>query len=246
MDNIFFSKDRDKVLNRCFLNDIKKIVNVGINYESSIQSLSLANKYSNIYATVGIHPLEVEAISENIIPKIYELAISNKVVAIGETGLDYTLPHYNKELQKKWFKEHLNIAKNVNLPVIIHSRMANQDTLEILNQTAVLERGGVVHCFSGDLKMANEYISRNLFISFSGNITYDENKKIKEVIKNIDISRLLIETDSPYISPEPLRYRRNSPLNIKYIFEEVAKIRKMDFEELSEIVYRNSQKLFGI
>lgn len=246
MDNIYFFRDRDSILKKCFLGGVKNIINIGINYESSVESVKLSIKYTEVYASVGIHPLEVCAMNKITIEDIYKIADNKKVIAIGEIGLDYFSLQCNKEMQKIWFRKQICLAQKLNLPIIVHARKSHQDILQALDEVGVPEMGGVIHSFYGDINLAKEYIKRNFFISIGGYITYEENEIIKKMVKELEISKLLVETDSPYNTPNPFRKKRNVPLNLRYISDEIAKIKKMDVINLNSVLVYNAKKLFRI
>ncbi len=229
----------EEIINNMKKNNIFGITN-GVDELSSNEAIELSKKYNNIYAAIGFHPSEVEKISNNYIEYI-ESNISN-IIAIGEIGLDY---HYGKEnidLQKKLFEDQLLIAEKYNKPVIVHSRDATMDTYEILKKYNVK---GVLHAFSGSLEMANKFIKLGFKLGIGGVITF-KNCNLKDVISNIDIKNIVLETDSPYLSPEPVRGTKNTPLNLKYIVDFIAKIKNISYEEVLDITTDTAVSLFDL
>lgn len=245
-DDKRYSEDRENVLQSLKNKNVTKVVNIGADIKSSISSISLAEKYDFIYATVGIHPHDVKDIKTNDIEKLKGLASHEKVVAIGEIGLDYYYENSPKEEQKKWFKEQIQLAKEVELPIVIHTREASKDTFDIIEDTKAYELGGVFHCFSGSKEMALKYVEKGFYIGVGGVITYKNARKLIEVVQEISLENILIETDSPYLSPVPNRGKRNDSTNLIYIIEEIAKIKNISKEEVIATTYKNGLKLFNI
>ena len=237
-----FEEDRDIIINQIKENNIKYVTVVGYNIESSIKAIEIANKYDNIYATVGISPNDLE--SEIDLEKIESLAQDKKVVAIGEIGLDYYWNKENKDLQKKAFIMQINLANELNLPIVIHTREAIMDTLEILKTNQVLKKG-VFHCCPLNRELVKEALKLGFYISFAGPITFKNSKNADEIINLVPNDKMLIETDSPYLSPEPLRGRRNDSRNVKYVAQKIALVKKMKIEEVAEITFSNGEEIFG-
>jgi len=246
LDDEKFDEDRDDVIKSLKEDGIDIVINPGADLNSSIKAVSLAEKYENIYAAVGVHPHSVTEMDEATMDMLRSFAKKDKVVAIGEIGLDYYYDYSPRDAQKKWFREQLNLAKEVGLPVIIHSRDAAGDTLEIIKEAQDGRLRGVMHCYSGSLDMAMEYIKLGFYISFAGPVTFKNSKKSKEVAKAIPLDRLLIETDSPYMTPEPYRGRRNEPKYVRYVAETIAEIKGISLEDIAERTSENAKKLFGI
>ena len=245
-DDEKFDLDRDEAIRRAYSEGVLYIVNIGANIESSKKSVELADKYDFMYAAVGVHPEEVGLLPDNYIDVLEDLVNNNrdKVVAIGEIGLDYYCSCVPKELQKKFFIEQVDLAKRVDLPIVIHSRDAHKDTLDIIKNENITR--GILHCFSGSQEMADEVLKRGLYIAIGGVVTFKNAKKIVEVIKNVPIDRLLIETDLPYLAPEPLRGKRNESGNLKYIVEKISEIKDMLPEDVARITMENAKKLYGV
>lgn len=241
-DDKAFDEDREIILDLLPQNNIKYVVNAGSDINSSIASVELANKYPYMYATVGIHPNEVQNISNLDI--IRDLCNNPKVVAIGEIGLDY---HYTREyidLQKYWFNEQLKLAKELNLPVIIHSREASQDCFNIIKDSKIDK--GDIHCYSGSVEMALEYIKMGFYIGIGGVITFSNSKKLVEVVNSIPLNKILIETDSPYLSPVPNRGKRNNSQNLIYICEKIAQIKQVTVNKVEKTTCDNARLLFNV
>lgn len=241
-----FDRDREQVIYQCRDEGVVCIINAGTDVSSSIKSISLAGKYSFIYATVGVHPHDAKTMDENSIEVLSALARKDKVVAIGEIGLDYHYDFSPREQQKEAFRKQLNLARELNLPVVIHDREAHGDIMEILREENACEIGGVMHCFSGSKEMARECMDMNFYISFAGPVTFSNARKAKEIAEYVPIDRILIETDCPYLTPVPHRGKRNYPGNVKYVSEEIARIKGLDVEELLEAVAVNTKTLFNV
>lgn len=240
-----FSEDYDAiddVMNNCREANISKIINSGINMMTNKEALVLSKKYKNMYITLGIHPEDAENYKEEDLLFIKDNLCNEKVVAIGEIGLDYHYEGYNKEKQIELFRKQLKIASEYNLPVVIHSRDATKDTIDILNEYNVK---GVIHSFSGSYETACIYIKMGFLLGINGVITF-KNCNLKDVIKRIDISNLVLETDSPYLTPVPFRGKRNEPKYIVDIAEFVANIKGISIDELSKITNENVKRVFDI
>lgn len=245
-DDEAFHEDREELLNSMQGNGIGYIVNVGASMESTKASVELASQYEFVYAAVGVHPSDVEGLREDDIQRIQTYSALEKVVAIGEIGLDYHYPKPERETQKKWFQRQLELAQAVSLPVIIHSRDAANDTLEILKEYDGKLKGGVIHCFSYGPEMASEYVKMGYYIGIGGVLTFKNAKKLKEVADIVPIDRIVIETDCPYLSPEPHRGTRNTSLNLPYVIAGLAKIKGLSDKEIINITCRNAMQLYGI
>jgi len=239
-----FSKDYPDVIARAKKAGIVAIVNVGADLPTSKRAIELAQKEDLCYATVGIHPTNTNNLKDEDCQELEGLAQKKKVVAIGEIGLDYFHNSTPKEIQKRSFELQILLAKKLNLPVIIHNRDAHQDVLAILKEKEV--KKGVMHCFSGDINLAREVLSLGLHISFSGNLTYKKNEDLRAVAKEVPLKKLLLETDCPYLPPQPSRGKRNEPGFLTYTAEALAKIKGISLEELGEITTKNAKELFGI
>lgn len=243
-DDKAFDEDRDEVLNSFVKNGIECVINVGANIETTKKTIELTEKYSFVYGSIGVHPNDVEELNEEKIEWLKSKSFLEKVVAIGEIGLDYYYDEPDRELQKKWFIRQLELAKEVELPVIIHSRDAAKDTADILKNEKAEEIGGVIHCYSYTKEMASEFLQMGFYIGIGGVVTFKNGKKLKEAIDYIPLESILLETDSPYLSPEPYRGKRNSSLNIPHIAKAIADIKGISYEEVVEVTNRNGRNLF--
>ena len=233
----------DDVIKEANENNVGKLIVSGCDKESIKESIEIAEKYDNVYLSLGFHPSEANEITEEDITWLKEIIKNNKkVVAVGEIGLDYYLEKENKEKQKNMFEKMLLLAKEVNLPVVIHSRDAFQDTYDILEKNNV---SGVIHCFSGNLENAKKYIKLGFTLGIGGVITF-KNTNLKEVIKNIELENIILETDSPYLAPTPHRGNQNTPKYIPLIAEEIANLKQLTIEEVMNKTTENVKKIFKI
>ena len=206
--------------------------------------MELSKKYDFIYAAVGVHPYDAPFLKESHIEELRNLAENEKVVAIGEIGLDYHFPDTDREGQKEGFTKQLKLAKELNLPYIIHDRDSHQDCYDIIKESGYFN--GVMHCFSGSSEFAKQMLSLGLYISFAGTVTFKNANKVKEAAKVVPLDKLLIETDCPYLSPEPFRGKRNNPSMVKYTLSEIAEIKGVSVEELAKITMENGKRFFNI
>jgi len=241
-DDEQFDIDREQVLERAYQSGVHYIINASSDMASVQRSISLSKKYPFIYAAVGIHPHYVKDINEETLEQLKLLSNSNRVVAIGEIGLDY----YYGNSQKTWFKKQLRLAKSLGLPVIVHNREAHGDCLDIVKEEHARDTGGVFHCYSGSVEMARELIDNNFYLAFGGIVTFKNVKKAAEVIKYMPLDRLLIETDCPYLSPEPYRGKRNESSYLVHIIKKIADIKCVSTDKLEDITAENAKSLFMI
>lgn len=247
LDDERFDEDRDELINSLKDNNVELVINPGSDYLSSMMSVDLANEHDNIYAAVGVHPHEADSLSDSMLTVLKNLILSNeKVVAVGEIGLDYYYDNSPRDVQRYWFEKQLELAKELKLPVIVHSRDAAGDTFDIIKKVQDGTMTGVIHSFSGSVEMAEEYIKLGYYISLGGPVTFKNSVTPKEVAKAIPLDRLLIETDSPYLTPEPFRGRRNDPTKVLYVAEKIAEIRQIEVKELISTTNKNTKKLFNI
>lgn len=244
-DDRAFDPDRGTLFNELAANKIDTIVNIGADMESSRQTLLLTQKYDFIYGAVGVHPSEIEDLTEADMDQLLTWSKEEKIVAIGEIGLDYHYPEPDKELQKKWFIRQLELAKEADLPVVIHSREAAADTLEIVRKYSP-PKCGVIHCFSYTKEMAAEYVRLGYYIGIGGVITFKNAKKLVEAAEQIPMNRLVLETDCPYLAPEPYRGQRNSSLYLPYVAEALSKIKHVSYEEIVNVTRENAGKLYQL
>lgn len=240
-----FAEDREELLLSMQENGIGTILNVGATWKSVKTVMELAEQYPFVYAALGLHPDEVGDLNEERFAILKEECQKEKVVAIGEIGLDYYWDHESHELQKKWFLRQLELAKELELPVIIHSRDAAEDTMKMMKEHAAGLRG-VIHCFSYSKEMAEEYVKMGFYIGVGGVVTFKNGKKLKEVVEAIPLERILLETDCPYLAPEPYRGKRNSSLYLPQIAQAIADIKGVTYEEVVAQTEQNAKLLFGV
>jgi len=241
-----FADDLDQVLERSFAAGMAGIVAIGTNVSDSIRGVEIAAQWPQVYATVGIHPHEVKNADERSYQILKALADDQKVVAYGEIGLDFYRNHSPREIQVKEFARQLGYAAELQLPVVIHDRDAHQEVLEIIKAEEGYCYGGIIHCFSGDYKLAATYVDLGFMISIPGTITFRNNQLQAEVVKHLSLDDLLIETDCPYLTPVPYRGKRNEPLYVKYVAEAIGKIKGIAAEVVAERTCSNARQVFGI
>ena len=225
---------------------IGRIVNIGANMASSRRSLELAHEYDFMYATVGVHPSDTQELDDAKIEELRALSGDPKCVAIGEIGLDYYWPEPEHDLQKKWFRRQINLAREVKLPVVIHSRDAAADTLTILKEENAAENGGVVHCFSYSAEVAKQCVDMGFYIGVGGVITFQNGRKLKETVDILPLDKIILETDCPYLAPTPHRGKRNSSLYLPLVVEAISEIKGVSAEEVIRITEENAEKMYGI
>ena len=245
-DDEQFDIDRDSLLLSMKENGIGTIVNIGANLASSKTTLELAHKYDFIYGAVGVHPSDSAELSDDNFDRIRQMCADEKCVAIGEIGLDYYWPEPDHEIQKKWFVRQLDLAREVKLPVVIHSRDAAADTVQILKDNNAGDIGGVVHCFSYSKEVATLCVKMGFYIGVGGVLTFKNGKKMKEVVSEIPIEKIILETDCPYLAPEPNRGKRNSSLNLPYVVKAMAEIKGISEKEVIDITERNARDMYKL
>ena len=242
-----FDEDREALIQKLQEEHVDLVLNPGADIETSISSVELANKYDFIYAAVGVHPHDVKDLDDTAIDTLRKLATENeKVVAIGEIGLDYYYDNSPREVQKEWFIKQIELANELKLPIIIHDRDAHGDTFEIIKKYKSPEIGCVLHCYSGNIELAREYVKMGCYISLSGTVTFKNNKKTKEVAREIPLDRLFIETDSPYMAPTPHRGKRNDPSLVQFVADTIAVEKGVSYETVCEATKENAKKFFAI
>lgn len=246
LDDGRFDGDREEVIARARERGLRYLVNVGYDLDSVKKAVALAEKYDFVYAAVGIHPHDASWVVENGLAEIEKFLAHPKVVAVGEMGLDYYRNLSPREVQERVFREQMALARKWKKPVIIHDRDAHGDTLKILREEKVEEIGGVMHCFSGSWEMARECLKMGMYISIAGPVTFKNAPRVQEVASRVPLDRLLVETDAPYLSPEPFRGKRNEPAYVYYVVEKIAWLRGMEPAELAAITLENGRKLFGV
>ncbi len=243
-DDESFDEDRDEVLAAMPFQEVDFIVNAAADLASCYKGIEFAEKYPFMYCSVGVHPHEVKTLEDRDILELKQLSSHKKVVAIGEIGLDYYYDLSPREDQQKWFKMQLQLAKETGLPVIIHSREAHQETFDTIKESGVRE--GVIHCFSGSAELAKEYVKLGFYIGIGGASTFKNAKKTVEVVRQIALDHILIETDSPYLAPVPFRGKRNDSSYLKYISDKIAEIKETDNLAVSRITCQNARILFKV
>lgn len=241
-----FDNDRELVIKRARLNDVSYIMNPGADFESSVRAVELAENNDFIYAAVGIHPHDASTMDESMLELLRAMSGKEKVKAIGEIGLDYYRDISPRDIQRKWFVEQIRLAKSLKMPVIIHDRDANEDVLKILKEEHAFETGVLMHCFSGSAELARQYVKLGAFISVAGPITYKNARKTIEVVETVPIDKLMIETDCPYLTPEPYRGKRNEPMYVKHVCQKMADIKGVSYEEFAAYTCQNAKNFFGI
>lgn len=245
-DDKAFDKDRDSVLKLLKKEKIEPVINVSSSYGSIKRTIKLAHEYDHVYAALGIHPSDCGELTEEDIEHIGNLLDDERAVAVGEIGLDYHYDEPDRELQRKWFVRQLELAVQKALPVIIHSRDAAKDTFDILSEDRFSGLRGIIHCYAYSLEMAREYVKMGYYIGVGGVVTFKNGRKLHEVVREIPIENLVIETDSPYLAPVPYRGHRNSSVYLTYIIEEIASLKSMTYEEVELKTYENAAGLFGV
>jgi TatD DNase family protein len=242
-----YSADFDLMLNRAIDAGISEIIAVGADIESSRAACKLAALHDRIYCSVGIHPHDAARVNDRCYEIIHQLVMENpKIVAIGEIGLDFFRDHSPRDIQERVFRNFIRMARELSLPIIIHDRDAHEQTMRILLEENAAETGGVLHCFSGDLQMARKCVEMGFYISIPGTVTFPNNEMLREVVRGIKTENLLLETDSPYLSPLPHRGKRNEPANVRIVAEKVAELKGLSLEDICRITSLNAERLFGI
>ncbi len=242
-DDERFNEDRDELLSSLFKGSVSCIINCGCDLKSSLTTIALAEKYENLYAAIGVHAHEASDCTADDLAKIASLYSHEKVVAVGEIGLDYYYDFSPRERQIEVFTQQIKLANELDLPVIIHDREAHEDTLNILKE---YRPKGVVHCFSGSVEMAKEIVKLGLYIGLGGAVTFKNAKKPIEVAEYLPLDRLLLETDAPYMTPVPFRGKRCDSAHIMYTAERIAEVKEMGAQELIDVCNDNANKLFSI
>lgn len=244
LDDARYKDDRDKIIEDLNESGIGLICNIGADMKGCENSIALAQKYPFIYATVGLHPYDAQEMTEAELTQLEKLAKAEKVVAIGEIGLDYHYENCNKEKQIYWFNKQMELAEKLNLPVVIHDRDAHNDTFNVLKQYPKVI--GIMHCFSGSAEFAKEILKLGYYISFAGPLTYKNAKNVVSAAKIVPLDRVLVETDCPYLAPEGHRGQRNEPKFVEITCRKLAEIKEIPFEEMAKITMENGRSVFGI
>lgn len=245
-DDGAFDEDRDALLRGLPDNGIGRVANVAASTESCISTMELAERYEHVYAVLGVHPTETAALDEEKFGQLKDWCAHPKCVAVGEIGLDYYWPEPDHEIQKKWFGRQLDLARECQKPVVIHSREACRDTLDIMKAEKCEEIGGVVHCYSYSVETAREYLNMGFFFGIGGVLTFRNAVKLKEVVEYLPMDRIVVETDAPYLAPVPHRGKRNVSHNLPYVIREIASIKGLTEEEVRRITWENGCRLYGL
>lgn len=241
-----FDEDREEVIERAFVNGVNKMIVVGFDRETIPLAIELAKQYKEIYAVVGWHPVEAINFKQDDLSYIKSFLSHDKVVAIGEMGLDYHWDTSPKDVQDEVFRKQIRLAKEVNMPIVIHNREATEDVIKILQEENAHEIGGVMHCYNDSVELMKECLDMNFYISLGGPVTFKNATLPKEVAVHVPLDRLLVETDAPFLSPHPKRGKRNEPANVTLVAKKIAELREMSYEEICEITTRNAQMLFRL
>ena len=245
-DDESFDEDREELIFSLKNKGVGTVVNVGASVASTKKTFEIVKKYDFMYGAVGIHPEDVERLDESHMEWLKSLAADKKIVAIGEIGLDYHYDEPEREVQKKWFERQLALAREVDLPVIIHSREAAKDTMDIMREAAKAGNTGVIHCYSYAAPMAKEYISMGFFIGIGGVLTFKNARVIKEVASEIPLSSIVLETDSPYLAPVPYRGKRNNSMYLKEVVKQLAQIKQVSEETVITTTLANAKRLYRL
>lgn len=238
--------DLKNVLARAAEAGVEKIICVGYDIKSSQEALNLARKYRQVYAVVGVHPHDAARLDEKALEKLYVMAKDPRVVAIGETGLDFYRDLSPRELQRKAFREQIKLAQELGKPIVIHDRDAHQEVLDIIKTEKAGKNLGIMHCYSGELPLAVELIKQGFYISFAGPLTFKNARKSHEVAIKIPIDKILVETDCPYLAPEPFRGKLNEPALVKYTAARLAELRNKTADEVAYLTNLNAKKVYRI
>lgn len=241
-----FADEVDDLIARARENGVREIVIPSYDYDSVLRGLEIAEQHDGIYMAVGYHPCDLNGLTDDHYQQIYDWAKRDKVVAIGEIGLDYYWDTTTPELQQDMFRKQIAIAKELDLPIVIHDRDAHGDLVKMLKEEDAAKVGGIMHCFSGSWEMAQECMKMNFYISFGGPVTFKNGKRPAEVASQVPLDRLLVETDAPYLTPEPHRGKRNEPAYVRHVAEKIAALREISLEELAEQTTANAHRVFKL
>ncbi|MEE9204177.1 MAG: TatD family hydrolase [Nitrospirales bacterium] len=250
LDDRRFDRDREGVVARAQEAGVHTFITIGCDLATSRAAVALADRYRFVYATVGVHPHEVKHMKDTWVTELRDLARHPKVLAYGEIGLDYHYDHSPRDIQRARFRDQVRLARELTLPIVIHTREAQEDTIGILKEERASELGGVFHCFSGDAWLAKDALDLGFYVSFSGVITFHNATMLREIAVTVPMDRLLIETDCPYLTPVPHRGKRNEPAYVKLVAEQIARVRSarelMSVVEVGQITSANARRAFKI
>ena len=243
-DDKAFEEDRQQLLQSMSEAGVDRIVNIGSSLEACKRTIQLMEQYDFIYGVLGVHPTDSKELTESDIEWIKAQCALEKCVAVGEIGLDYYWDDPDREIQKKWFVRQLELAKEVNLPVVIHSRDAARDTVEIMKAQKAEECGGVIHCYSYSREQAEIFLDMGFYFGIGGVVTFHNSRKLKEVVEYLPMDRIVLETDSPYLAPVPFRGKRNDSRKLSYVVEQIANIKGISLEEVQQTTTQNARNLY--
>jgi TatD DNase family protein len=240
--------EAEAVIERARAAGVEKIIAVGGagDMASNTEAVALASQFENVYATVGMHPHDAKDVGPEEIAKLKELTAHPKVVAVGETGLDYYYSHSPHDVQRRVFSQFVHLARATDLPIVVHERDAAQDTADLLRSEGEGKLHGVIHCFTGNYDAARAYLDLGFYLSFTGIITFKNAEPLRDVVRRVPLERMLVETDSPYLTPVPHRGKRNEPAHVRWIAETIAKVKAVDFDTVAAVTTANTQDLFKI
>jgi len=241
-----FKKDLEAVIQRAKQSGVEYIFTVGTERKDWKRALEIANSHPSIYAILGVHPHNAKEIDDGTYPILKELCRGGKVKALGEIGLDFFRNLSPRDIQLKRFREQIGLARELRLPIVVHDREAHQEAMEILKSERAEECGGIIHCFSGNYEMAKVCIEMGFYISIPGSITFKNAEGFREIVKKIPLESLLVETDAPFLTPEPFRGKRNEPSYVRYTAQKVAEIKKVPFEKLAEVTTANAMRVYKL
>lgn len=243
-----FSADVEQVIRRASEADVKKIIVVGGagDLSSNDAALELAKSFPGLFATVGMHPHDAKEVDEEAFQRMEALARNPKVVAVGETGLDFYYDHSPRQVQIELFCRFIQMARETGLPLVVHDREAHREIADLLRREGKGDLQGVIHCFTGDYEAAKEFLDLGFYLSFTGIVTFKNADPLRDVVRRLPLERILIETDSPYLAPVPYRGKRNEPAFVRFVAETIARVRGVPLQEVAETTTRNARDLFGI
>lgn len=243
-DDKAFDEDREELLKQLLQQGISRVVNIGSSLEACAGTIELMDRHAFIYGALGVHPSDSGELTEADINWLKEQCAHPKCLAVGEIGLDYYWEEPEHEIQQKWFRRQLQLAREVKLPVVIHSREAAKDTIDIMKEEKAEEIGGVIHCYSYSKETARIFLDMGFFIGVGGVLTFKNGRKLKETVEYVPMDRIVLETDCPYLSPVPFRGKRNSSLHLPYVVEELARIKGLEVQEVEQITWENACRLY--
>ena len=246
VDDEAFDEDREAVIRRTYESGVTRFVNIGCGRQPALNTLELVERYDFIYGTVGLHPHDAKEMTDELLEEFRIWASHPKILAIGEIGLDYYYDLSPRETQRQAFRRQIRLARELGLPITIHDRDAHQETFDLLTEEKAWENGGIFHCYSGSEEMAREIVKRGFYISFSGSVTFKNAEKLRRAAAAVPLDRLLIETDSPYLTPVPFRGRRNEPGQVINTAACLAELRGVSLEELARLTWENGCRAYGL